>query len=163
MRRAAGLLLALLCAGCALTGPAPEVEVASVELRGAGGLSQELGVTLCVTNPGASEISLRRIRVALDAAGAPLAEGVSEVPVRVPPGASATVPFTVVTTVANLGPQIAAVAQTGALDYRLHGSVTLDTLGLTLPFSRSGRLGLLQAGLALVDRGPTSGLRCRAG
>jgi len=72
------------------------------------------------------------------------------------------VPFTVVSTVRNLGPQLLGVISTGALDYRLHGTVTLDTLGITVPFSRGGRLDLLTAGPGLLaDAAAPSGLRCK--
>lgn len=142
---------ALLCTGCALaTAAPPQVEVAAVELRGLGLLDQTLGVTLCVTNPNTSELSLRRIRVAVDAAGSPLAEGVSEAPIRLPPQSSVLVPFTVVSTIRHLGPQLLGIVRMGAVQYRLHGSVTLDILGITLPFSRNGQLGLSTAGQELL-------------
>jgi len=93
---------------------------------------------LCVANPNTSELTFRRIQVAVDAAGSPLADGASEVPVRLPPQSSVLVPFTVVSTVRNLGPQLLSVLRAGAVDHRLHGSITLDTLGITLPFSHNG-------------------------
>jgi len=145
---------ALLCTGCALaTGTPPQVEVADVQLRGIGLLNQTLGVTLCVTNPNASELAFRRIQVALDTAGSPLAQGASDTPVRLPPQSSVLVPFTVVSTVRHLGPQLINVLSTGAVEYRVHGSITLDTLGVTLPFSRDGRFGLLAAGQGLLTVG----------
>ena len=161
MIRTLTLMLAALCAGCTLlTATPPEVEVAAVELRGAALLEQSLGVTLCVTNPNPDALAFRRIRVALDAAGSPLLEGVSEVPVVLPPRSSTLVPFTVVSTVRNLGPQLLSVVRSGALDYRLRGSVTLDSPGITVPFSRSGRLDLLQAGQQLADAAQPGTLRC---
>ncbi len=54
-------------------------------------------------------------------------------------------PFTVVSTMRNLVPQLFSVFSSGAVDYRLHGSITLETQGVTVPFSRSGRFGLLAA------------------
>ena len=161
-RPVATLLISFLGAGCALgMATPPRVEVASVRLRAAGLLDQALAVTLCVTNPNASELSFRRVAVGVDAEGSPLAEGVSDTAVRVPPGSSVLVPFTVVSTVRNLGPQLLSVVGTGALDYRLHGTVTLDTLGITVPFSRSGRLDLLTAGPGmLADAAMPGALRC---
>ncbi len=156
-------LVALLCNGCALaTATPPQVEVAAVGLRGAGLLDQVLAVTLCVTNPNRSELSFRRIAVDVDAEGSPLAEGVSDTAVRLPPGSSVLVPFTVVSTVRNLGPQLLGVVRTGAVDYRLHGTVTLDTLGITVPFSRSGRLDLLTSvpGM-LADAAMPTAPRCQ--
>ena len=153
---------ALLCTGCALaTATPPQVEVADVQLRGVGLLNQTLGVTLCVTNPSTSELAFRRIQVAVDVAGSPLAKGTSETSVRLPPQSSILVPFTVVSTVRNLGPQLLGVLSTGAVEYEVHGSITLDTLGLTLPFSRSGQFGLLTAGQGLLaDAVAPRTLRC---
>jgi len=144
--------LALAAGGCAvLTATPPSVEVQRVELRGVGLLDQSLGVTLCVTNPNDSELDFRRVVVGIDLAGAPLAEGASETPVRLPPHSSTPVPFAVVTTVQNLGPQLLGVLRTGSIAYRLHGSITLTgALAITLPFSRSGRLDLIATGESLL-------------
>ena len=153
-RPPAWVAAALLCAGCGLaTATPPQVEVADVQLRGIGLLNQTLGVTLCVTNPNSSELAFQQIRVAVDAAGSPLAEGTSEAPVRLPPQSSTLVPFTVLSTVRHLGPQLLNVLSTGAVEYQVHGSITLDTLSITLPFSRSGRFGLLAAGQGLLTAG----------
>ncbi len=159
----AWLAAALLCIGCALATPPPpqQAEVAAVRLRGLGLLDQTLGVTLCVTNPNNSELPFRRIQVAVDAAGSPLAEGASEPPVRLPPRSSILMPFTVVSTMRNLVPQLFGVLSSGAVDYRLHGSITLETHGVTVPFSRRGRFGLLAAGQEfLADAVTLVGLRC---
>jgi len=73
------------------------------------------------------------------------------------------VPFTVVSTVRNIGPQLLGVLRTGAVDYRLHGTITLETLGITVPFSRSGRLGLFTGGQQLLaDAVAPRALRCTA-
>jgi len=161
-RPVAAALIAVLSAGCTLvTGSPPQVEVAAVQVRGAGLLDQSLAVTLCVTNPNASALSFQRIAVGIDAEGSPLAEGVSDTPMRLPPGSSVLAPFTVISTVRNLGPQLLGVVRTGALNYRLHGTVTLDTLGITVPFSRSGRLDLLTTGTGLLaDAAAPEALRC---
>lgn len=162
MSRPFAWVAALLCAGCALaTATPPQVEVASVRLRDVGLLDQTLDVTLCATNPNASELAFRRVQVAVDAAGSPLAAGTSEAPVRLPPQSSILMPFTVVSTVRNLGPQFLGVLGTGAVEYWVHGSITLDTVGLAVPFSRSGRLGLLTAGRELLAGAiAPAGLRC---
>lgn len=156
------LTLGLALAGCALVNATPpQVEVAQVELRGAGLLDQSLGLSLCVTNPNDTELSFRRVRVAVDVAGAPLAETVSEAPVRLPPRSSVLVPFAVATTVRNLGPQLLSVVRTGALDYRVRGTVQLDgALALSLPFSRGGRLDAVTGAGLLADAGAKSGTRC---
>ncbi len=161
-RPLAWLAAALLCTGCALaTATLPQVEVAAVRLRGLGLLDQTLGVTLCVTNPNNSELAFWRIQVAVDATGNPLAEDASETPVRLAPRSSILMPFTVVSTMRNLVPQLFSVLSSGAVDYRLHGSITLETQGVTVPFSRSGRFGLLAAEQEfLADAVTPVGLRC---
>lgn len=156
------LLPVLALAGCALVNATPpQVEVAQVELRGAGLLDQSLGLSLCVTNPNDTKLSFRRVRVAVDVAGAPLAETVSEAPVRLPPRSSVLVPFAVATTVRNLGPQLLSVVRTGALDYRVRGTVQLDgALALALPFNRGGRLDAMTGADLLADAGAKSRTRC---
>ncbi len=130
----------------------PTAEVAAVELRGLGLLDQALGVTLCISNPNARELSFRKITVALEVANAPLAESTSEAPLRLPPLSSVLVPFTVSTTVRNLGPQLWGVVRSGGVEYRLQGNVQLDgALAINVPFSRVGRLDLLTAGARLLS------------
>ena len=100
----------------------------------------------------------------MDAAGSPLAEGVSEAPVRLPPHASVLVPFAVASTLRNLGPQLLGIVRAGAVEYRVHGFITLDTLGITVPFSRDGRFELLTAGPAvLADAAAPAVSRCAPG
>lgn len=79
----------------------------AVRLVEVGLTDQPLAVTLCVTNPNDNEIAFRRrVTVDFDVSGAPLAAGASDLAIQLPPRASTTVPFTVVTTVQNLGPQL---------------------------------------------------------
>lgn len=143
---------AALVGACALaTAAPPEVRVIGVELRGVGLLEQELGVGLCVTNPNRTELAFRGVSFAVDVAGAPLAGGVSDAPVRLPPLASVPVSFTVVVTARNLGPQLLGAARAGGLDYRLRGTVApAGAPGISLPFGRSGRLGLSAIGQGLL-------------
>ncbi len=157
--------VAILLSGCALiTDTPPDVEVLDVRLVGIGLTEQQLAATLCVTNPNANEIAFRRVSVALEVAGSPLATGASVLPVRLPPMSSTAVPFTVMTTVQDIGPQLLAVLRTGDLAYRVHGTVSLQgAFGLALPFSRSGRLDLLADGLDLASAATdTTPSRCSA-
>ena len=143
------LALAVGVTGCALvTATPPSVDVMGIRLVGMGLTEQQLAVTLCVTNPNSKELAFRRVTADLDVAGAPLAAGASDVAVQLPPLSSTTVPFTAVTTVRNLGPQLLAVFRSGAVNYRVHGTVALQgALGITLPFSRSGRFDPVAGGL----------------
>ena len=71
-----------------------------------------------------------------------------------PPRSFTLVPFQVVTTVRNLGPQLLGVLRTGSVDYRIHGTIRLTgALALDLPYSRRGRLGLLPAARGLLAYG----------
>ena len=146
----AGLIL---LAGCALSNAVPPtVDVMSLELTGIGLTEQRLAVALCVSNPNAAELAFRRVTADLDVSGAPLATGASELEVRLPGMASTVAPFTVVTTVRNLGPQLLGVLASGSLEYRIHGTVTLQgAFGITLPYARSGRLDPLAMGLGLAS------------
>lgn len=158
------LAAASLAAGCALvTATPPSVEVASVELRAIGFLDQVLGVTLCVSNPNRAELAFRRIAVAIDVGGAPLAAGESDAAVLLPPQQSVLVPFAVTTTVRHLGPQLLSIVRSGGIDYRLSGTVTLaGSLPLALPFSRAGRLELLTAGPEALAEAVPPTTRCVA-
>lgn len=166
MSRLLALAAALLGSGCTLLmATPPQVEVQQVELRGGGVLDQALAVSLCVTNPNDAELAFRRVVVAVDVSGAPLASSASDYDVRLPPRSSTLVPFTVATTARNLGPQLLGVLRAGSVEYRMHGTVQLaGALAVTLPFSRSGRLDLLAAGGDLLaDAAAPQATRCEAG
>lgn len=146
-------MLALSVAGCALAGATPpQVDVLDVRLVGLGLTEQQLAVTLCVTNPNKISLDFRRVTADLDVSGAPLATGRSDLAVQLPPLSSTAVPFTVVTTVQNVGPQLLGILNTGRVAYRVHGTVTLTgALGITLPYSRSGELDPVADGLSLAN------------
>ncbi len=147
------LTLALVLSGCALASAVPPtVAVTDVRLTGLGLTQQQLALTLCVSNPNTTALNFRRVTAGVDVAGASLAAGGSDLAVLLPPHASTIVPFTVVTTTEDLGAQLLRVLRSGAIDYRVHGTVVLQgLLGLPLPYSRSGRLDLLAGGLDLAD------------
>lgn len=162
-------LLAMTVTGCAIvTATPPSVEVMDVRLVGLGLTEQRLAVTLCVSNPNKAALEFRRVTADLDVSGAPLASGRSDLAVQLPPRSSIPVSFTVTTTLQNVGPQLLGILNTGGVDYRVHGTVTLTgALGITLPYSRAGRLDPVMDGLRLADaltdpRGspPGASLRC---
>lgn len=150
--KALATVLALATTGCALaTATPPSVDVLDVHLVGLGLTKQQLAVTLCVTNPNARELAFRRVTAALDVSGSPLATGASDFSVQLPPQSSTVVPFTVVTTVRNLGPQLLGIVRNGAVDYRVQGTISLQgALSIVLPYSRSGRLDPLADGFDLA-------------
>lgn len=133
--------------GCSLlTAKPPQVEVQSVTLRGVGLLDQMLAVELCVSNPNDAALDFRSVTAGVDVNGTTFAEGASETAVLLPPRSSTLVPFQVVTTVRDLGPQLLGVLATGGVDYRIHGTVQLTgAVSIAIPYSHRGRLGLLAA------------------
>ena len=159
--RLSAAALVLGAAGCALlTATPPFVEVMDVHLVGIAPAEQQLAVTLCVTNPNGNELAFRRVTAGLDVSGSPLAAGASDLSVRLPPVSSTTVPFTVVTTPQNLGPQLLGILHTGSVDYRVHGTITLQgALSIELPYSRAGHLdpvaGVLSLAFVATDPAPS--------
>lgn len=158
-------VLALSITGCALASATPpQVDVMGVHLVGLGLTEQQLAVTLCVTNPNRISLDFKLVTADLDVSGAPLATGQSDLAVQLPPLSSTPVPFTVVTTVQNLGPQLLGILNTGRVEYRVHGTVTLTgALGITLPYSRSGKLDPVADGLSLANgmTDPSAGIPSR--
>lgn len=151
-------LLPLGLSGCVLAAAPPSVDVVGVQLTGLGLTEQQLSLTLCVTNPNPSALAFRRVTADLDVSGLSLAEGASDLAVRLPARSSTLVPFTVVTTVRNIGAQLLNIVRSGSVDYRVHGTIALDELaGIALPYSRSGRLDPLAGSLDLVSSAADAG------
>ncbi len=156
------MLLPFATACCALaTALPPQVEIRDVSLRGAGLLDQALSAKLCVSNPNAVALNFRSVKVGLDLEGSPFAEGESDGAVLLPSRSSTLVPFQVMTTTRNLGPQLLGVLRNGSVAYRVHGTVTLTgALALDVPFSRRGQLDLVSGGqgaLAYAEEPTTAG------
>ena len=137
-----------LAGGCALMSVSPpSVEVASVELRATDILDQSLEIVLCAFNPNDRELDFERISFVATVAGEPFAEGVNDVAVRLPSHRFVPVSFAVATTLRHLDVQLPSVAELGELPYRLQGDLRLSaSLGLTIPFDRSGELGATTLG-----------------
>ena len=151
-RSAAALALCAVTGGCALfSDTPPSVEVMSVQMLAQNGTDGQFGVTLCVANPNGNGIVLDKVDADLEIGGAPLAAGTTNLAVRLPPRSFTAVPVTVVATTANIDLQIVRTVQTGGIDYRIRGDISLQTpLAATLAFSRSGRLDLVTAGARLA-------------
>lgn len=147
------LLVASGVAGCTLTtSTPPTVGVLDVQLTEFGVTEQRVAATLRVTNFNPTALSFKRVTVPLDNSGLPFAVGVTDLSVILPPQSSSVVPFTVVTTLQNLGSQLLGVLRSGGVDYRMHGTVALPgSLGVVLPFSRSGRIDPMIGSIALAD------------
>lgn len=132
--------LCLVVSDCSL--PAmPRADVTGVPPIGVDLAEQRSAVTLCVSNPTPEALVVRQVRVELDVAGAPLAAGSSVVPIRLAPSTSTRVPLTVVTMAGNADGRVVDATSARSVDYRVRGLVALDgALGLSVPYSRSGRL-----------------------
>ncbi len=150
------LLAAAALPGCELIGAkTPAAAVMDVQLRGVALTQAQLAVTLCITNPNRTALDFSQVAVTLDVAGTPLIAGASVQPVSLPPLASTPVPFSVTAQIDNLGPQVLGILHAGQVNYRVHGTVTLPgSVGLTIPFSRSGHLDPLATGLDLALGAP---------
>jgi LEA14-like dessication related protein len=158
-----GMGLTTALAGCAvLTQSPPQVAVANVALTGIGLFNQSLSVTLCVTNPNRAPIAFDRVTFRIAVANAPLAEGATVSTVAIPALTSVPVPIAIESTIRNLAFQLGSTLETGSIAYRLSGVVQLTNLPFGVPFSREGRLTLLQAGEQYADMTAVSGeTRCQ--
>ena len=158
-----GVSLVTAVAGCSLlTQTPPQVDVSAVAITAFAFLEQSLTVTLCVTNPNASQMVFQRVTFRLDVAGAPLADGATESGVAVPALASVLVPIAVETTTRNLADQLMSTVKAGSVTYRLDGVVHIVGLPFGIPFDRQGRLSVLHAGSLLADAAiDPSTTRCR--
>jgi hypothetical protein len=72
------------------------------------------------------------------------------------------VPVAAHTTVRDLPAQLLSTMETGAVTYRLSGVERLESMPFSLPFSRAGRLSLLQAGDDYADETAVAGTRCQS-
>ena len=133
-----------------LSAAPPAITVADIRLTGVGLLEQSVLLMLCATNPNRTELDVERVRFVLDVSGSALARGTSNTPIRLPPLASTAVPISITTTDRNLGSQVLSTLRTGSIAYSLDGAVTLPSLPVDIPFSKSGDLSLLSVGVQLA-------------
>lgn len=138
---ASGAALALTaCAGLRLD----PLDVRLVDIgmaEGGGLLEQRLALTLALSNPNPSEVSLTGLRVALEVNGEPLARGQSGESVTIPRLGEARAIVIAAISVLDLIPGVMAMTQREGLAYRLSGTAFLGGFGGgSLPFAREGRL-----------------------
>lgn len=138
------LFLALLLPGCASLKPAkPEVALAGLELLEAGLLEQRFLLKLRLTNPGETEIAIHGLRFELELNGEPFARGVSDKAITVPRLGEAQMEVAASSDLSALLRQVRTMAKSGrkALDYRLHGNLSVPIYG-SIPFDRRGEVRL---------------------
>lgn len=141
-----GLLIsgaALALTACA--GPRLEpLDVRLVDLAmadGGGLLEQRLALTLALSNPNPSDVTLTGLRVALEVNGENLARGQSGESVTIPRLGEARATVIAAISLFDLLPGVMAMTQREGLAYRLSGTAFLGGLsGGSLPFAREGRL-----------------------
>lgn len=115
------------------------VDLAMAE--GGGLLEQRLALTLALSNPNPSDVTLTGLRVALDVNGESLARGQSGESVTIPRLGEARAIVIAAISVFDLIPGVLAMSQREGLAYRLSGTAFLGGLGGgSLPFAREGRL-----------------------
>jgi hypothetical protein len=115
------------------------VDLAPAE--GGGLLEQRLALTLALSNPNPSDVTLTGLRVALDVNGETLARGQSGESVTIPRLGEARATVIAAISVLDLIPGAMAMTQREGLAYRLSGTAFLGGFGGgALPFAREGRL-----------------------
>jgi LEA14-like dessication related protein len=128
------------CAGMRLD----PLDVRLVDLamaEGGGLLEQRLALTLALSNPNPSDVSISGLRVALEVNGEPLARGQSGESVTIPRLGEARATVIAAISVLDLVPGLMAMTQREGLAYRLSGTAFLGGFGGgSLPFAREGRL-----------------------
>jgi hypothetical protein len=135
----AGAALAA-CAGVRLD----PLDVRLVDLapaEGGGLLEQRLALTLALSNPNPSDVSLSGLRVTLEINGEPFARGQSGESVTVPRLGEARATVIASISVLDLIPGVMAMSERQGLAYKLSGTAFLGGFGGgSLPFAREGRL-----------------------
>ena len=110
-------------------------------MDGGGLFEQRLALTLALSNPNPSDVSLTGLRVVLDVNGETLARGQTGDGVVVPRLGEARLVVPASVSMLDLLPGFMAMTRRDGLDYRLSGTVFVAGLGGgSLPFTREGRL-----------------------
>jgi LEA14-like dessication related protein len=131
--------------GCSTLGKAafkePVVNLKKVELRGVGLTGGTLDVLLSVHNPNGYQLDATQLRYKVAMAGDTIADGVvnSKFVVRSNDSSDVTIPVNF--TYAGLGAAGRSLMNTGAVNYRVSGDVTVGSpIGsFVVPYSSSGR------------------------
>lgn len=148
MRTARLLLLVLsatLLAGCATFRPeAPEVRLADLSIDSIGLFEQRYRLGLRMRNPNDRALDVESLRFDLALAGRSFADGVTTDGFSLPAGGEERVEVVVTSDLGSVLDLLSDWMDGGrALPYRLSGEARLaDWGGITVPFSRDGRLDL---------------------
>ncbi len=139
-------LLAAL-AGCASLEPplkAPSFAFLDLDLRELSRDRARLGVRVQANNPNSLSIPIAALTFAVDLAGVEIATGAAaDAPFVLPARAGRELVFDVdarASRVLEAMRQMSPAALRGGIAWRLHGSARWGSLGLPIPFERTGRL-----------------------
>lgn len=110
-------------------------------MDGGGLFEQRLALTLALSNPNPSDVSLTGLRVVLDVNGETLARGQTGDGLVVPRLGEARIVVPASVSMLDLLPGFIAMTRREGLDYRLSGTAFVAGLGGgALPFAREGKL-----------------------
>jgi LEA14-like dessication related protein len=152
MRRVAVVVGALALAtgtGCASVAKAafkePVVSLRDVKLVGIGLTGGTLDIVLNVFNPNEFRLDASRLTYEVLADSASFAKGTLEQQFVVQTGDSAQIRLPITFTYAGLGAAANALRNSGAVNYRVKGGVTVATPvgSFTVPYDQTGRFTLL--------------------
>ena len=146
---AAAAIAAFAGAGCSTLGRAafkePVVTLRNVQLNGLGLTGGSMDVILGVYNPNGFNLSATRMSYNLMVDSVRFATGVLDSQFSVPEGDSTTVRIPVSFTYAGVGEAGRQLINTGSVNYRVSGDVTVVTPvgNFTVPYDRSARFSTL--------------------
>lgn len=136
-----GVLILLLCSGCAtwfIRGETPEVLVTNVTLLDATAFEQRLQVDLRIRNPNDFDLAVTGIDFTLSVNGKRLARGLGNKEVTIPRLSDAVMSVDTSTSTFDLIRQLVSVSQQQGLAYEISG--VLHSKDGRLPFDHSGLL-----------------------
>jgi LEA14-like dessication related protein len=146
---AAAAVAVVVAAGCSTLGKQafanPVVSLKNVRVVGLGATGGNLDVVLSVYNPNGFRLDATQMNYRLQVDSTPLANGVLTDKFSVQNKDSTQIHIPVSFSYAGLGAAGRALFNTGAVNYRILGDVTVGSVvgGYTIPFSQTGRFSTL--------------------
>jgi LEA14-like dessication related protein len=145
-RLAAVTLAAAVLAGCATLVPkleAPRLTLLAVTINAVGPMQQQLRLRLHAENPNARAIAVRGIDVMLEISGERIAQGATAAAFSLPAQGATDFDLDVTSDLNAALRLMTAALGHHSVDYRLHGTVRLQSgIFSTLPFDQHGRVQL---------------------
>jgi LEA14-like dessication related protein len=132
------------CSGLPWNVVAPKVSVAEVEIRRLGLLEQHFDVGLRVSNPNDFDLTIEALEFELEVNGRPFANGLAQIPTRVPASSNALLRVDAFMQSEHLVRQFRTLTPDSLKDgvpYRIKGRIKLNPPSGWLPFDHSGLYG----------------------